>query len=59
MLECAAPAAIRRQVSVCEAVYEGSNVFEGMTAILINNVQEAEVFGKQVMPVLVDEVVLH
>ena len=42
VLECAAPAAIRRQVSVCEAVYEGSNVFEGMTAVLINTVQEAD-----------------
>jgi xanthine dehydrogenase accessory factor len=57
VLECAAPAAIRRQVSVCEAVYEGSNVFEGMTAILINNVQDAEaVWQAGNVPVLVDEV---
>ena len=56
VLECAAPAAIRRQVSVCEAVYEGSNVFEGMTAILINNVQEAEVVWQAGnVPVFVDE----
>ena len=56
VLECAAPAAIRRQVSVCEAVYEGSNVFEGMTAVLINNVQEANgVWQAGNVPVLVDE----
>ena len=56
VLECAAPAAIRRQVSVCEAVYEGSNVFEGMTAILINNVQDAEAVWKAGnVPVFVDE----
>lgn len=56
VLECAAPAAIRRQVSVCEAVYEGSNVFEGMTAVLINNVQEADsVWQAGNVPVLVDE----
>ena len=56
VLECAAPAAIRRQVSVCEAVYEGSNVFEGMTAVLINNVQEAEaIWQAGNVPVLVDE----
>lgn len=56
VLECAAPAAIRRQVSVCEAVCEGSNVFEGMTAVLINNVQEAEaIWQAGNIPVLVDE----
>lgn len=56
VLECAAPAAIRRQVSVCEAVYEGSNIFEGMTAVLIKNVQEAEtVWQAGNVPVLVDE----
>ncbi len=56
VLECAFPAAIRRQVAVCEAVYEGSNVFEGMTAILIKNLAEAEaVWQAGNVPVLVDE----
>lgn len=56
VLECACPAAIRRQVAVCEAVYEGSNVFEGMTAILIQDIVEAEaVWQAGNVPVLVDE----
>lgn len=56
VLECAKPAAIRRQVSVCEAVYEGKATLEGMTAVLINSVQEAEaIWREDKVPVIVDE----
>ena len=34
VLETDHPAAIRRQVAVCEAVYEGSATVEGMEAVL-------------------------
>lgn len=56
VLECAQPAAIRRQVSLCEAVYQGEAVVEGMTGVLIQNMREAETVWKQGnVPVLVDE----
>ena len=35
VLETEHPAAIRRQVSVCEAVYDGETVVEGMRAVRI------------------------
>ena len=41
VLECAQPAAIRRQVSLCEAVYQGEAVVEGMTGVLIKNMRES------------------
>lgn len=56
VLECAQPAAIRRQVSVCEAVYEKEIVFEEMHSVLISSLQEAEaVWEKNQVPVMVDE----
>lgn len=56
VLECAAPAAIRRQVAVCEAVYEGKATVEGMECVLINHWQEAEaVWQQDKVPLLVDE----
>ena len=42
VLEAAHPAAIRRQVSLCEAVYEGQAVVEGLTAVRIADAAEAE-----------------
>lgn len=41
-LETDYPAAIRRQVSFCEAVYDGSAVVEGVTARLVPALAEAE-----------------
>lgn len=41
-LETDYPAAIRRQVSFCEAVYDGSAVVEGVTARLIPALTDAE-----------------
>lgn len=55
-LECAKPAAIRRQVALCEAVYQGSAQVEGLTARLINSLAEADaVWEHDEVPVLVDE----
>lgn len=55
VLETEHPAAIRRQVSVCEAVYDQKAEIEGMRAALINNTEEMEtVFSQGAVPVLVD-----
>lgn len=54
-LETARPAAIRRQVSFCEAVYDGQTVIEGETAQLIRDVSQMEsVLAKHQIPILVD-----
>ena len=56
VLECASPAAIRRQVALCEAVYAGSATVEGMTGVLIHSLSEAvAVWQAGQVPVLVDE----
>lgn len=56
VLECAAPAAIRRQVAVCEAVYESKATVEGMECVLIQDLQEAEaIWQQEKVPLLVDE----
>lgn len=56
VLECARPAAIRRQVALCEAVYAGSATVEGMTGVLINSLSEAvAIWQAGKVPVLVDE----
>ncbi|MGN1014358.1 MAG: selenium-dependent molybdenum cofactor biosynthesis protein YqeB [Butyricicoccus sp.] len=55
VLETAHPAAIRRQVSLCEAVYEGQTTVEGLTAVRIDALEQADAVradGK--VPVLVD-----
>lgn len=55
VLETDMPAAIRRQVSVCEAVYCKKTVIEGMTARLISTTNEIEdVLKKNEVPVLID-----
>lgn len=43
-LETDYPAAIRRQVSFCEAVYDGSAAVEGVTARLIPSLTDAETY---------------
>ena len=56
VLECAQPAAIRRQVALCEAVYAGSTTVEGMTGVLIHSLSEAvAVWQAGQVPVMVDE----
>lgn len=55
VLETEAPAAIRRQVSLCEAVYEGCAAVEGMEGVLIHSTDEAAaVWQSGKVPVLVD-----
>ena len=56
VLECRQPAAIRRQVAVCEAVYTGRTVVEDMEAVLVNNLAEAQVaWANKQVPLLLDE----
>ena len=55
VLETDHPAAIRRQVSFCEAVYEGKATVEGVTAQRIDSVSEMEeVFARGCVPLFVD-----
>ena len=55
VLEAEHPAAIRRQVSLCEAVYEGETAVEGLRAVRIETMAQAEEVWKQnAVPVLVD-----
>ena len=56
VLECTKPAAIRRQVALCEAVYAGQATVEGMTGVLIHSLSDAvDVWQAGQVPVLVDE----
>lgn len=55
VLETLAPAAIRRKAAFCEAVYDGSTQVEGMTAVGISCVSEADkIWELGQIPVLVD-----
>ena len=55
VLEAEHPAAIRRQVSLSEAVYEGQATVEGLTAVLIQDVSQMEaVWAANQVPMLVD-----
>ena len=57
VLETVYPAAIRRQVALSEAVYEGSACVEGVTAVQIEAVKGADaVWARGQVPVLVDPV---
>ena len=55
VLEAEYPAAIRRQVSLCEAVYEGETTVEGLRAVRVESLEAAEaVWAENAVPVLVD-----
>ena len=55
VLETEAPAAIRRQVAVCEAVYSGETQIEGMWAQKVNSIDEIEkVLAEGKIPVFID-----
>lgn len=57
VIEAERPAAIRRQVSLCEAVYDGEAVVEGMRGVRIERCEEAwGVIDRGDVPVLVDPV---
>ena len=55
VLETDRPAAIRRQVAVCEAVYDGCATVEGMTAVKIDALSLcSEVWDRGEVPLYVD-----
>ena len=55
VLETTHPAAIRRQVALCEAVYEGEATVEGLRAVRIEALEQAQsVWAQGAVPVLVD-----
>ena len=55
VLETTQPAAIRRQVALCEAVYEGEATVEGLRAVRIEAFEQAQsVWAQGAVPVLVD-----
>ena len=55
ILEVEKPAAIRRQVSFCEAIYEATATVEGVTAVKINDISEIPtVHAENQIPILVD-----
>ena len=55
ILETEHPAAIRRRVSFCEAVYDGTAEVEGATAVMVREPYEVrEILSQGKIPVLVD-----
>jgi len=57
VLETDRPSAIRRQVSVSEAVYDGSATVEGMTAVRIDSADQCDdVWSAGNIPLLVDPI---
>lgn len=55
VLETEHPAAIRRQVALCEAMYEGEMTVEGVRCIKISDPSEMErVFKQNAIPILAD-----
>lgn len=54
-LESNQPSAIRRQVAISEAVYDGKACVEGMTAIHVNTLSQCEeIWAKDQVPLFVD-----
>lgn len=55
VLETDHPAAIRRQVSLCEAIYQGTATVEDLTAVRIEHIDQLEeVWAAGQVPMLVD-----
>ena len=55
VLECKMPTAIRRQVSFCEAVYQGRAEVEGVTCQKVDSIGEIQsVWDRNEVPLLVD-----
>ena len=55
VLETTQPAAIRRQVALCEAVYEGEATVEGLRAVRVDALEQAQsVWVQGSVPVLID-----
>ena len=57
VLESEQPAAIRRQVSLCEAIYDGRKEVEGLTAVRIHALEQLdEIWQRGEVPMLADPV---
>ncbi len=55
LTDISAPQAVRREVSFCEAVYDGEKTVEGITARLISDPADISgVWARQELPLLVD-----
>lgn len=55
VLEIAAPSAIRRTVSFCEAVYTGAQTVEGLTCVRADSLPQAQALLEQgALPLLID-----
>ena len=55
LTEIPRPLAVRREVSFCEAVYDGTKTVEGVSAVLISSVDQAPgVWAEGQVPVLID-----
>ena len=55
MTEIPQPQAVRREVSFCEAVYDGEKTVEGLTAVVVNSYEQiAEVWRKNRIPIIID-----
>ena len=55
LTDIAEPQAVRREVSFCEAVYDGEKTVEGLTVKLVSDASEfAETWAKGKLPLLVD-----
>ena len=55
-VECARPSAIRRRAAFCEAVFDGAATVEGVTARLIDRIEQADaVWNAGEIPLIVDE----
>jgi len=55
ILETQAPTAIRRSVSLCEAVYEGIATVEDITCRLVSNIDEAKAcWHRKTIPLMID-----
>lgn len=56
ILEVERPTAIRRNVALSEAVYEGQCTVEGVTAVKVDDINECErVWSNKCVPVLIDQ----
>ena len=56
-VECARPSAIRRRAAFCEAVFDGTATVEGVTARLIDRIEQADaVWNAGEIPLIVDEI---
>ena len=54
VLEADHPSAIRRQVAMSECVYDGEATVEGVKAVLVHSLEEAEEVIDKAVPVLID-----